>query len=226
MSEKETGSSIHPGELVDAIRRGENITELLRGAWKTAGNTEEIIETAYDLQTLENDRCPAGREAVERHNRYGNEIARRILSYTRPSSLLEAGVGRGTTFLPVLQGLDLPVLQAHGLDLSWSRVAACRRALASSFRRPVFLCTGSILHLPYEDHSFDLVYTSHAIEPNGGREAEILAELYRVASRYLFLRGTRLRTGFRGGPAEDGGTRLFPGPGSAGRIHRDERGGP
>ncbi len=37
------------------------------------------------------------------------------------------------------------------------------------------------------DNSFDLVYTSHAIEPNHGREKEILQELYRVTAGHLVM---------------------------------------
>ena len=41
---------MHPKVLVDAYRRGENITALLRNLDAQDGNTEAIIETAYDLQ--------------------------------------------------------------------------------------------------------------------------------------------------------------------------------
>lgn len=37
------------------------------------------------------------------------------------------------------------------------------------------------------DNSIDLVYTSHSIEPNGGREEEALRELYRITKKYLVL---------------------------------------
>ena len=37
------------------------------------------------------------------------------------------------------------------------------------------------------DNSVDLVYTVHALEPNGGNEIALLKELYRVTGRYLVL---------------------------------------
>lgn len=44
-----------------------------------------------------------------------------------------------------------------------------------------------LFEIPLRDNAVDVVYTSHAIEPNGGHEKEILRELYRVAKKYLVL---------------------------------------
>lgn len=41
--------------------------------------------------------------------------------------------------------------------------------------------------IPIKNNSIDIVYTVHAIEPNGGNEKEILMELYRVTGKYLIL---------------------------------------
>jgi hypothetical protein len=43
-------SIMHPRDLKAAFDRGENITSLLRREAASETNTEEIIETAYDLQ--------------------------------------------------------------------------------------------------------------------------------------------------------------------------------
>ena len=96
-------------------------------------------------------------------------------------------MGEGTTLSFVLRALAPRSIAAHGFDLSWSRIATCRDWLSAEGSADCTLSVASLLHQPYADNSFDLVYTSHTVEPNGGREAEVLRELYRVSSRYLVL---------------------------------------
>lgn len=106
---------------------------------------------------------------------------------TTPGSVVEAGIGEGTTFSFVLKHLVDSVRHAHGFDIAWSRIATCRKWLKHNGLNDVFLSMASLLHMPYKDSSFDVVYTSHTIEPNGGNEEPILKELFRVSSRYLIL---------------------------------------
>jgi uncharacterized protein YbaR (Trm112 family) len=49
------------------------------------------------------------------------------------------------------------------------------------------LFVGDLFAMPIADGAFDLVWTSHALEPNGGREREGLAELARVSRRWVVL---------------------------------------
>ncbi len=178
---------MHPREILAAYERSENITALLRKDFDSATNTEEIIETAYDLQTgsylmaLEDPRMLRHKED------YGRAIAAEISALTTATSILEPGVGEGTTLSFVRRAFETPPAHIHGFDISWSRLACCRRWLSRQNNPDVFLSVASLLHAPYADNSFDVVYTSHTVEPNGGRERPVLAELYRVASRYLIL---------------------------------------
>jgi hypothetical protein len=75
----------------------------------------------------------------------------------------------------------------HGFDLSTARIAKAHQWLAMQQLSDVALSVASLERIPYPDNSFDMVYTPHAIEPNGGREAPILQELYRVANHLLLL---------------------------------------
>lgn len=178
---------MNPKELANAYARGENITALLKGLSQVDYNTEEVIETAYDLQAGSYIASLEDPIMYQHKSDYGQAIAQEILALTNPTSLLEAGVGEGTTFSFVLKNLNQSGLEAHGFDISWSRIVCCRHWLQNNDCDAAFLSIASLLNLPYLDNSFDVVYTSHTIEPNGGKEQAILQELYRVTSRYLVL---------------------------------------
>ncbi|WP_197171978.1 class I SAM-dependent methyltransferase [Novipirellula aureliae] len=150
-------------------------------------NTQEIIETAYDLQAGSYIRALDDEWMMAHKIEYGKAIADQIRELTDPTSIIETGVGEGTTLSFVLQHLNAPSVDAHGFDISWSRIACCRQWMQKYWSGNCFLSVASLLHLPYADSCFDVVYTSHTIEPNGGNELAILKELYRVTSRYLIL---------------------------------------
>ncbi|ODN65364.1 hypothetical protein A9E74_02832 [Methylophaga muralis] len=44
-----------------------------------------------------------------------------------------------------------------------------------------------LFEIPLADSSVDIIYTSHSLEPNGGREEAALKELLRVARRAVIL---------------------------------------
>lgn len=178
---------MNPSELKAAYERGENISALLRKSFGSLINTEDLIEISYDLQAGSYIRAMQDQAHAAYVDDYAREIARLLHQYGTPISLLEAGVGEATTLARVLPSYGLKEIEAHGFDLCWSRIHRAREWLAQEGLPEVSLCTGSLRRIPYASNSFDVVYTSHSIEPNGGFEPEILAELYRVASRYLIL---------------------------------------
>ena len=51
----------------------------------------------------------------------------------------------------------------------------------------VFLFMANLFNIPLADDLIDIVYTSHSIEPNGGKEREALLELMRITKKYLIL---------------------------------------
>jgi ubiquinone/menaquinone biosynthesis C-methylase UbiE len=161
------------------MEQGENISALLRKEKDLAINTEEIIEIAYDLQAGSYIEALEKTKHAEQMLRCYRAIAELLKNYCHFSSILEAGVGEATTLSGVLANLEQKV-QAYGFDLSWSRIAHARSYMNSKGLSSDGLCTGNLLNIPFADNSVDLVYTCHSIEPNGGNEEPILAELYRV----------------------------------------------
>jgi hypothetical protein len=184
-------------ELREAYARNQNITRLLRESTGSATNEQLAIQIAYDFQAgsyIEILREPGARAAFEPVV----EAMAAVLSALRPRSLMEPGVGECTTLREVLGRLNLPSdVPVLGYDISWSRVHVGNRYLASA-GVSARLFVGELEAAPLPDGAIDVVYTSHAVEPNHGREAEILGELYRVANRYLVL----FEPGYEFAPAE------------------------
>jgi hypothetical protein len=178
----------HP-TLVDlkaAYARNENITRLLREPNGLGTNDPSAILIAYDLQAGSYVRALDDRDYHEAHGRYADAIAA-VLAPLRPRSLLEPGVGEATTLRAVLSRIVLPPRVAiFGFDLSWSRIHVGRLHCEAG-KVTASLFVGELEAIPLPDGAADVVYTSHAVEPNHGREAEILSELYRVTGRYLVL---------------------------------------
>jgi hypothetical protein len=46
---------------------------------------------------------------------------------------------------------------------------------------------GDLFRIPSADNSIDVTYTSHYVEPNGGREVPAIKELLRVARKEVIL---------------------------------------
>lgn len=177
---------MHPSTIKNAFDRGENITSLLRSSSRSQINTVEIIETAYDLQAGSYISALQDPAMISHKMEYGKAIALELCALTNPGSIIEVGVGEGTTFSFVLDYLERPD-HVHGFDISWSRIVCCRGWLRERGHGNAYLSIANLTHIPYADSSFDVVYTSHTIEPNGGNEETILKELYRITSRFLVL---------------------------------------
>jgi ubiquinone/menaquinone biosynthesis C-methylase UbiE/uncharacterized protein YbaR (Trm112 family) len=169
-------------ELYD---RGMNIMRLFRESEAGEVNSINGILAAYDLQSgsyVELLGDPA--HAVFIHA-YSRAIAA-ILDRYSPASVMEAGVGEATTLVNVLRQMQHPPANALGFDISWSRIAVAHEFAEANDAKPR-LFVGALEDIPIEADSVDVVYTSHSIEPNRGREAKILRELFRVTRRYLVL---------------------------------------
>ncbi len=182
----ETADSLRPSDLVELYKSGVNISKFLRSREGSDINSPFTIEMAYELQAgsyVEAMRDPV---VYDFKVRYAGLIAQEIQALGTFESVLEVGVGEATT-LGFVAG-NLPADTAcYGFDISWSRVAVAREWLEEIDVQGVQMCTADLSAMPYADDSIDVVYTSHSIEPNGGREKEILSELYRVARHYLVL---------------------------------------
>lgn len=168
----------------DAYARGENAMGYARKELRDAGLGTEYNHTlatlvAYDLQAgtyVRNARADLEKKG---------DWCRQVASLIQPmlpagGSLLEVGVGEGTTLAGVLQELHGQVGKALGFDISWSRILFGNDWLQKSCQ-VAELFVGDLLHIPLANDSVDVVYSAHSLEPNAGLESEIIAECLRVA---------------------------------------------
>ena len=144
-----------------------------------------VIELAYDLQAGSYVDRVADRP--EMSNRWCRQVANELEPFlATPSSLLEVGVGEATTLCGVLDNLTEKPTQVLGMDISYARLVVAQSFLkAQAKKAELFL--GDIFSIPLPDASVDVVFTSHALESNLGREREALAELLRITRDFLVL---------------------------------------
>jgi hypothetical protein len=163
---------------------GENIIDYLKKIANREQNTIEDILISYDFQA--GTYIKYAQDNPEHINKYSTEIANIISGLDGIRSLMEAGVGEATTLTNVLLKLNNENLSSCGFDISWSRIEKAR-SYTKALQNIPRLFVGDLFQIPLADNSIDLVYTSHSIEPNGGKEKQAIAELYRVTSKYLIL---------------------------------------
>jgi ubiquinone/menaquinone biosynthesis C-methylase UbiE len=138
----------------------------------------EEIRQSYDRQASESYVKKLRNPFFEK---YGREVGR-TLANLKPKSLLDVGTGDGYTLSYALEECRIPVVV--GVDVSMERLRIAESILGP---RNVTFQQMDLFNLSFGDDSFDVVMTSHAIEPNGGKELEAVRELTRVARRYVLM---------------------------------------
>jgi len=168
-----------------AYARGENAMEYARQTASILGNSPVSTLIAYDLQA--GSYIAGARANPEARVRWCGQLANILNPYvTNDSSILEVGCGEATTLAGVLKRLNSTPKHALGFDISWSRCAHGLTWLTEN-TASADLFVADLFEIPLEDSSVDVVYTSHSLEPNGGREEGAIKELMRVARRAVVL---------------------------------------
>jgi ubiquinone/menaquinone biosynthesis C-methylase UbiE len=175
------------GELIIGMRqafmRGENAMQYARDQIGDDHNTLAATLIAYDLQA--GSYVDIARKEPALKKRWALQLVEALSPFTTPnSSLLEVGVGEATTLTEVIK--LLPLKRALGFDISWSRCHVGKSWLQESDVK-ADLFVGDIFNIPLADESIDVLYTSHSLEPNGGKEKEAISELCRVAKKAVVL---------------------------------------
>jgi len=163
---------------------GENIIGYLKKIDNRKNNSLQDILISYDFQAGTYAKMADG--FYKEHNaNYTKALAQEIIKLGETRSILEVGVGEATILGNVSRYLPAGIAYG-GFDISWSRILWAKKYLLK-LGVEAFLCTGDLFNSPFADSSIDVIYTSHSLEPNGGREEEALKELYRITNKYLIL---------------------------------------
>ena len=150
-----------------AYARGENAM-----AWARINSTldDTVVRAliAYDLQA--GTYVESARNNPAYINLWSTQLARLLDPYISAGDrILEVGVGEATTLAGVMNAITAQGISAYGLDLSWSRISIAQRWIDErSVKARLFV--GDLFSIPLGDSSIDVVYTSHSLEPNGGKE--------------------------------------------------------
>ena len=158
----------------------------IRGVEGSVENSAAAIAYSYDAQAGSYTAGLADPAVRELKARIGARLAA-YLDAIEPFSLLEAGVGEGTSLAPILGAMKQKPNHVLGFDLSLSRLLFAGRNLSERQVQNAELFLGDLERIPLGDSSVDVVLTIHAVEPNHGREESIIAELLRVAGRRLIM---------------------------------------
>ncbi len=144
---------------------------------------QDIVLVSYDLQSGSYSKAAEALETRALKAHVGDTLTA-VMKTLGVRSLCEAGVGEATTLRFLME--RHPQINYYGFDISLSRLLYARKFITElGFEIPLF--SADLLDIPVADHAVDAVFSFHALEPNGGREADILAEMVRVAQRYLIM---------------------------------------
>ncbi len=171
-------------KIKELYKNNVNIIEYLKSLTSEKSNDLETILISYDFQAGSYTKNAEINSSYI--DKYTSCLANVIGNLGKFNSIIEVGVGEATTLGNLLKKIPKNI-NSYGFDISWSRIYYAIQYLKKLQISEFNLFTGDLFNCPVLDNSIDVVYTSHSIEPNGGKEKEALTELYRICSEYLIL---------------------------------------
>ena len=170
-----------------AFSEGRNVTQALREHLGIDHNTAEIIEIAYDLQA--GTYVDFARENADFVLAYSGQLARHLDPHLEEGDvILDAGAGELTNLCGMIAQLQTWPAKVIATDISERRLDIGKQYASIHMPSvPLEVIRAELSSIPLPSRSVDVVTTNHALEPNGGRESEILKELKRIARRKLVL---------------------------------------
>ncbi len=172
-------------KIKEIYNKGGNIIKYLKNLKNSSENDVMDILISYDFQA--GSYIKIANNNPEYIQNYTGALSSYINNLGHFESIIEVGVGEATTLIPVIQKLHTKPADILGLDISLSRILFAKKYAIQNNVTDITFFVSDLFSIPLKDNSIDIVFTSHAIEPNGGKEKEALKELYRITKKYLIL---------------------------------------
>lgn len=159
---------------------------------KNYNNAELDNHISYELQAgsyIKNTyRSKDNSGSWTKKKKYTNELFNNMQNYIKNNqTFLEVGVGECVTMLPLLKKIKSKFkCKFFGFDFSLSRIIYAKKFLKRN-KVNASLFNANLDSIPLDNNSIDIVYSSHSIEPNRGKEKTIIEEMLRVSKKYIFL---------------------------------------
>lgn len=171
--------------LKELYEQGVNIIDYLKKDHSDNQVTSEDILLSYDLQAgTYTEFAKENQSYIANYVGAASEVIKQLGKF---ETFLEVGVGEATVCLPLVEAIrQNKNIKTFGFDISWSRVRYAVENIGLYSFDANFFCA-DLFSIPLPDSSIDLVFTSHSLEPNGGREIDALRELARVSKKYIVL---------------------------------------
>lgn len=173
----------------ETLAEGANMVERLT---RDEGVDRRVaIEIAYALQSGSYTAYSETETAIATR-REGHRLLKPVMSRLDAKTVLDCGAGEATRWFD----FDFPLAHLTLLDASWHRLQVAKGNVAAipAVAQASFV-KGDMLTLPYAAGSFDVVFTSHAVEPNTDADAErIVAGMFAIARKAVVMFEPNYRT--------------------------------
>lgn len=179
-------------ELLKLKKNGDNISLIL----KNNNNLSDFekISIQYELQAGDyieyyNNNYDYIKLVLNQYIEYFKDIFNKI-SNQEKIYLLDAGSGESTTITYILNNLDYyPNLTIIQYESSLSRLNLGKEFIKKNIKYNYnieYIC-GNLEYIPINTNSIDIIFTNHALEPNGNNYEKILNEFNRICNKYILL---------------------------------------
>jgi len=147
---------------------------------------------AYNLQA--GDYVKNCQQRPLEHENYTTEMSEIVKAYCPNGvNILDAGCGELTISSAVQNQIDQLSPRFFETDISLGRLQVGIKHYRQNERDGSVYLFQAFFELPFASNSFDIVFTTHALEPNGGQEVKVLQSCFVYQALIFYTLNLRTR---------------------------------